>query len=274
MKPTRQTMLPTASCTNQDKAGSERGPIPREGRCPASPASRALGERRSTRLPFGNLLKAAKSVARGFYLRSEGNTARTSNAQGERGEGVIRNVGRVVPKPCAMLRFSFFFLFFLSNLLLYYLSGGRMVADGEGIALSICFDCAKYCTEACHNFRGDPNCPDFYLKEDWTPSQWKPRYKSDPGEYLDEPAEPTIATKVSVKQQSSSPNIYPHNEYVRVGQQLFYKDKRTAKIESGIVAWRDSEGFIFTFDHYRRAHLPFSSIGTRLFYTPEGARKG
>ena len=132
-----------------------------------------------------------------------------------------------------------------------------------------CNQCLHRMNETCYLIQPQFDCNSFVQFDfpEHQPPDNSFRSKPQRGEYPNEPIAPTITnTPVSITHETRS------GVRLRKGQTLFYRDKRTGRIERGKVEWSGETRFLFHFD-YKEVWLDHSVVGTRLFYTYEGAEK-
>ena len=133
-----------------------------------------------------------------------------------------------------------------------------------------CNDCALQFKDSCPNqFRNKRKCKAFVWKTERVPQPPSKcgRSKGEPGEFLDEPVGPTVS-----RDSISRPEPKREQKRLRCGQKLYYKNKFTGAIQSGLVTWVGDKAFWFKFDNGETL-LHYSDIGSRVFFTPTGAAR-
>ena len=141
-----------------------------------------------------------------------------------------------------------------------------------------CNKCALQYQEACpYPFGTTENCTRFAPKSEKPPSPpSKGRSKPEPGEYIPEEwhleSGPKKTKKSSRKQQKGSNNTANKSPAANNRwQRLFYRNNMTGIIEFGFVIKEDGDQFLFRFGN-RNVWLSYEAIGTRLFFSHDGAR--
>ena len=133
-----------------------------------------------------------------------------------------------------------------------------------------CNDCLHRVNGTCYLIQPQFDC-NLFVQFDF-PEHQPPdnsfRSKPEVGEYPDEPVAPTI-TAAPIE---PVPPTMTSNVRLRKGQTLFYRNKHTGEIERGKVEWAGKGRFLYHFNH-KEVWLDYSVVGTRLFYTYEGASK-
>ena len=137
-----------------------------------------------------------------------------------------------------------------------------------------CNKCALQYQEVCpYPFGITENCNRFAPKSERRPSPpSNGRSKPEPGEYIPErwpvPSPKKTPRKPPKGVNSTSNNSSGGNKR---WQRLFYRNNKTGIIEFGFVIKEDGDQFLFRFGN-RNVWLSYDAIGTRLFFSHDGAR--
>lgn len=82
---------------------------------------------------------------------------------------------------------------------------------------------------------------------------------------------PRSKGKPKKQQNTQRPRNKPEHPTIEIGKPLFYKNRFTGQIQSGIVVAKSWHKFAFVFDNCI-VTLPYNVIGTRLFISAQEAQ--
>ena len=82
---------------------------------------------------------------------------------------------------------------------------------------------------------------------------------------------PRSKGKTKKQQNTQRTENKPKHPTIDIGKPLFYKNRFTGRIQSGIVVAKSWYTFVFIFDN-RTVTLPYKVIGTRLFLSAQEAQ--
>ena len=143
--------------------------------------------------------------------------------------------------------------------------------EGEFMSRKPCNDCALQFKDACPHPMGNVvECKQFVWRSQFNPRRPNSgRSKPERGEYLDEPTGPSYTTAPA---ETFRPLPVASSE-PRTGMTLYYWDRFELRVDRGWIVWVGANKFGFRFSKKRRyTVLSRSVIGTRLFFTADGAR--